>query len=230
MSNEKTMTKAGIRPSTTELPFSVKTSDAENYLQSRFDLLPGVLKGTKVILLTTEVSKIFLPFIILLPTTVVKGSNKRNGGGENELSLFNPDESDSSRVQLQQEVYATLAPYVYNKTDEQAFFSPNWARMCNVGTQKAQMLKYTRTPHIQKYGQSKHKFVAMLIDPIRLFHDMLSDVNSKENFRISISGSEKIRDGHFKYNVVKTANGHKDRDELNYEEMIAKELNRRMGK
>lgn len=222
MDNVKT--KAGIQPTQTELPFVISTSDAERFLQNKFNLLRGELGGTQVSLFTTEVSKKFLPFMLLLPTSVMQGNNHKQGGGE--LSIFKPDQSDS-RVELKKEVYATIAPYVFNKADEQAFFSPDWKREREVSSSMSNKLKYTRTPHIQKYNNNKVQFVAMLIDPIRLFHDMLSNPDVNEQFRISIRSVEKVKTGEYRYDVTKMAHVPK-KSNKNYDEILANEINRKM--
>lgn len=222
MDNVKT--KAGIQPVQTELPFIITTGEAEKFLQRKFSLLGGHLSNTQVSLFTTEVSKKFLPFMLLLPTSVMKGKGSRNSDGE--LSIFNPV-NDDNRVNLQNEVFSTIAPYVFNKADEQAFFSPDWRREREVSASMSNKLKFTRTPHIQKYNNNKVQFVAMLIDPVRLFHDMLSDPDRKEQFQIQIGRSEKVKTGEYRYNVIKRINTF-DRRPKNYDEILANEINRKM--
>lgn len=222
MDNVKT--KSGLQPVQTELPFVITTREAEEFLQRKFNLLRGDNARTQVSLFTTEVSRKFLPFMLLLPTSVMQGKAKKDNGFE--LSIFSP-QRDDNRVNLQREVYATIAPYVFNKADEQAFFSPDWRREREVTGSMSNKLKFTRTPHIQKYNNNKVQFVAMLIDPVRLFHDMLTDPDKKDNFQVQIGSTEKIKTGEYRYTVIKRSifNSKKPK---NYDEILANEINRKM--
>lgn len=218
-------TKAGIQPVQTELPFSITTSDAEKYLQEKFNMLKGDNANMTVSLFTTEVSPKFLPFMLLLPKQASKnGSKKKN---DNVLSIFNTDTNENNGVALHNDVFAVIAPYIFNKADEQAFFSPDWRRERQVSSATSHKLKYSRTPHIQKYNKGQIEFVAMLIDPIRLFYDMLSDPTKQENFRVSIRNMEKVKTGEYRYTVSKIPVVAKKKNH-NYEEILAQEINRKM--
>lgn len=229
--NTNGMTKAGIAPVKSQEKYEYSTSMVEQYLrEKRVGLLKDPkLANTNVMVITMDISPKFLPFMVLLPTSVIQGNGKRQQSND-ELTIFNPDNSEGSRINLAGEIYGCIAPYVYNKADEQAFFSPDWRRERAVPASTSPKLKYSRTPHIQEFNKGKLKLVSVMIDPIRIFHDMVTDINNpNEQFKIRIDSIEKIKTGEYIYTFYKdpVSNNAKKKNK-NEEELIAIEIAKKM--
>lgn len=223
-------TRAGITPSQNELPFSITTSEAKAYLQKKMNaVVNGMRKSGQyngenvdVELITVEMGTQFVPFTIVLPTCVLKQHNKPRRNGE--LDIFNPKDNDQT-VNIYDPIIRMLSSYIFNKADGEAFYSADWRRARGVSTNTSAVLKNNRTPKLTRLANGTMERVTFLIDPIRLFHDMLIMDDNNANFRIEIKNWQKIRSGEFRYDVIRTINKGKKGKKGN---SVADELNRRM--
>lgn len=227
-------TRAGVMPVENEIPYSITTEEVEQFLQKKFNSLAELARknGTdaeniKVMLFTSDCGKKLKPFIVLLPTSVL--ASKKDKGNNQELSMFNPDSSEKS-VRLKQWVYELLNCYQYDKTDKQLFFNQAWRRQVGISMHTAHILKANCFPHIQKFNKGRIKYVTCLLDPVRIFHDMLGDVeNPKAQFDTWIGKTEKIRLTSYRYDVYRTVKGKHNKEDKPYQDILARELNHRIN-
>ena len=204
-SNDIYRTRAGIQPSEQELPFSITTIDVENYLQRKLNVVVngmrqnGIYNGEDIDLnvVTVEMGSKFIPFTVVLPMSVLKEKKYRPKG---ELSIFNPKDSDAT-VNIYEPIIKMLSSYSYDAADGKAFFSADWRRARGVSTTTSNILKRNRLPRIQKFNNGSMERVTFLIDPIRVFHDMLVMDGNNTNFRVDIENWQKIKSGEFRYDV-----------------------------
>jgi hypothetical protein len=68
--------------------------------------------------------------------------------------------------------------------------------------------------------------VTFLIDPIRVFHDMLVMENNNANFKVEIENWQKIRSGEFRYDMKRIIR--KNKGKKGGGNSIADEVNRKM--
>lgn len=228
-SNEIYKTRAGIQPSEKELPFSITTTDVEEYLQRKLNVVVngmrqnGFYKGEDVELkvITVEMGSKFVPFTVVLPTSVLKDKKRQP---KDELSIFNPKDSDSTVI-IYEPIMKMFSSYVFDKADGEAFYSADWRRARGVSTTTSATLKRNRLPRVQRLNNGSMERVTFLIDPIRVFHDMLMMENNNANFKIEIENWQKIRSGEFKYDMKRVVNKNKGKKGGNN---FAEELNRKM--
>lgn len=222
-------TKAGIRPDENELPFSISTQQVEEYLQSRVDSMLGRIGSNQevsVIVRTTEPGKNFIPFMVILPTSVRADSGGKNG--EKKIpSIFRKgdNDDDGATVPIKNEYYQIFNPYVYSKGDEQAFFSEDWRRARRVNRETSNILKTYRTPKATKLNNGKDKAIMFMLDPMRVFHDMLTIDNDNRSFKVEIVSVRKIQDGNYIYKVNRVLDKN---NKKKYKYTLIDELNRKM--
>lgn len=229
-SNEIYKTRAGIMPSEKELPFSITTTDVEQYIQRKLNVVVngmrqnGIYKGEdiEVKVITVEMGSNFIPFTVVLPMNVLKERVRRP---KEELSIFNPKDSDST-VTLYEPIARMFSSYTFDKADGEAFFSSDWRRARGVSTNTSSILKHNRLPRIQKLNNGSMERVTFLIDPIRIFHDMLVMDTNNTNFKIEIKDWQKIRSGEFRYDMKRVLNTKKNKKGGG--NSFADELNRKM--
>lgn len=229
-SNEIYKTRAGIQPSEKELPFSITTTDVEEYMQRKLNVVVngmrqnGLYKGEdiEVKVVTVEMGSKFVPFTVVLPMNVLK--DKKKNRPSDELSIFNPKDSDAT-VNIYDPIMKMFASYVFDKADGEAFYSADWRRARGVSTTTSAVLKRNRLPRVQKLNNGSMERVTFLIDPIRVFHDMLMMDNNNTNFRVEIENWQKIRSGEFRYDMKRVVNNKKGKKGGNN---FADELNRKM--
>lgn len=228
-------TKSGMVPGNEkDVPFDINTADAEHFLQRKIDQIVSKMKSegkdqlpVDVKLITTRCSKKFMPFVLVLSATALKSSNKKKN--HNELGMFNPESSDSI-AKLKNEFYQLVGAYMYNKNDEQAFFSNDWRRELGVTLKTAHFLKANRTPKIQSWNKGKDEYIMCILDPARLFHDMLVDLDHREErFRITDMTAEKIDGGNYHYSMKRSlVKGNKKKDK-SFETRLLADINRRFN-
>ena len=198
-------TRAGLVPVETEVSFHITTEKANEFLQDKVDNIMKQ-KGThqedvNIRLLTLKCGKKFYPFMLLLPLSVLEGNKKKTNGSD--LEIFNPQESEGT-VNLKDAFYSLFGGYIFNKNDESSFFSATTRQNLGTTNEIARFVKANRRPRIQKINNNNNKFVTLLIDPIRVFHDMLTDVNNKnERFGIEVGQLKQIKTGNYRYQVFK---------------------------
>ena len=223
-------TRAGIQPSEQELPFNITTTEVEEYLQRKLNAVVngmrqnGLYKGDDidVRVITVELGSKFIPFTVVLPMNVLKERQKYRPN--DEPSIFNPKDSDGTVV-IHDPIAKMFSSYTYDKNDGEAFFSADWRRARGVSTTTSAVLKRNRLPRVQKFGGNMEA-VTFLIDPIRVFHDMLMMENNNANFIIEINNWQKLRSGEFRYEMSRVIRNKKKGKKGGND--IAEEINRRM--
>lgn len=222
-------TRAGITPDEKELPYSITTADVESYLNKKMDVICDQMSkknGTDkeeidVHVYTTEAGKDFLPFVVVLPMGVLKSKKQKN---QNTASIFTPQDSDNA-CSMKDEYYNVFKPFIYNKDDEQAFFSDEWRRRVRVNRETSPVLKSLRTAKVQRMNGGNTSVVIFMIDPLRVFHDMLKIDGDNRDFHIEIGNLQKINTGNYKYFMKRVINKGKGKK---YSNTLADELNRKM--
>lgn len=214
MANEL-RTRSGLRPDERNLPYTITTQFVREFLQGKFDVIVDKMneantRGKKqekidIKLFTTGAGGAFFPFIIMLPLAVLEryGLDESN----DEPSIFHPEEDeDLDAVLLKDEFYQLIKIYAFSKEDESAFFSDDWRRQRKVSRETSRNLKVLRTPKVNRYdcGGEKVPFVVMLLDPIRVFHDILTSPDNPCDFTVEINSWQKLqKDGEFSYSVTR---------------------------
>ena len=216
-------TRAGLQPSNeNELPYSVSTSDVQKYLQEKFDVvMTGLGEDTvQIRVYTTEAGREFFPFVIVMPMEVCA---KKSKSDERFTGVFDNLE-DSGTTKLLQPVYNLVKSLGYTKDDAAAFFSDDWRRKGGVSRQTSAVLKSLRTPKATNLGGNRVKVIPVLLDPIKVFYDMLKSEDDKRDYHIDINKCIKVRDGEYVYKITRVLNG-KGRKGKNRDDVIV-ELNR----
>ena len=78
MLNNNTTNRAGIKPARVENVFTLKTSEAEEFITKKINAIPG-FEDVIVNLFTLNLTDRFAPFVIALPMSVLK---KKDKGGK----------------------------------------------------------------------------------------------------------------------------------------------------
>lgn len=228
-------TRAGLQPTATETPFQITTEKAEEYLQKKFDAVTQMMRkegkqqsDVKVILLTMSFSKKYKPFILITSKNVLKDRNDKHN--DEEASIFNP-EATERLAKIKDEYYVIFKALQYNEADEKAFFSHEWRNALKISLKTSQFLKEHRRPKLQRFNKNRNEYVACMIDPMRLFHDMLVDLNDpngNQKFNVDVGEVEKIKSTNYRYDVYRYSPKAKNKNNRSEEERIAFELDRRI--
>lgn len=217
--------RSGVQASEDKIEYSITTTMAKEYLQSKFNLLATTAKKKgmnipeiNIMMYNEKLGKNFIPFFLILPEDVLI----RNKETEDIPSIFKSENSDHAR--LFGPYYEMLRAYTFNKDDKRAFRSTDWKRRAGIQSGKniGTLLKYS-TPKIENFGNGGRK-VIVLIDPIRLFHDMLTDDSArKQNFEVLIEHWKEIDSATGNWNFVvnrKVLRNKSENDDAIYAKML----------
>lgn len=216
--------RANLKPNEAELQYTITTQEVENYIQLKVNAIVAGLKrvqekngnGNSVVdhqpirVVSMESGKVFLPFLVLLPTSMLQGSNQRkNQNRGNELALFNPID-DNTSVRLQDAFFKLFQMYTFSKDDVKLFNSPKWKNDVGLYAKAPTTLRELRMPTVRKIDDG-NKYVMFMLDPIRVFHDMLTGTeNAREPFSVNIKSVTKIKGGSFSYKTIRIVNRNKN--------------------
>lgn len=238
-------TYAGLVPEERQITYVITTDKAQEFLQKKFNFVVKMMnekinkenrengdnipiqEAVTVTLNSTKCGEsVFAPFTILLPLNVL--SKKRQKQVDGELEMFNPD-STTPKAALKPNFWDLLSCYMYNDSDVSSFFSNEFRRTFRISYNVAEAIKGNRRPNIQTFGKDKrYQYVTCIIDPIRVFHDMLTSKDDKTAFGVFITDSKTISAGHVEYTVVrevrKAGKGHS-----NFTEDLSRDISRRLG-
>lgn len=221
-------TRAGIVPSDRALPFSVTTSEVEEYLQKRVDAMVKALSETgkkvpkvDIRVYSTEAGKSFIPFVVTLPVSVLTSKQRDD---ENDMEYIFNQKNEDRNVNINEYYYKFFSSYIYDKNDEEAFFSDVWRRQVGVYKNTSYTLKKLRTPKVFTSGGTK--YILFMIDPLRVFHDMVTSENDGRNFLITITNFKKMETGKFRYDFKREIADNKKNKK--YQKTVIEELNYRM--
>lgn len=216
-------TKSGLKPDDNGVPYSVTTNQVEKYLQKRVEIVTQSAKidNVDIKVYTTEPGKHFCPFVVVLPTTVLQDQNQSSE--DDEPSIFTPNKS-SKKLRLKPELYHLFKLYIYNEDDEKAFFSNDWRDRTGVRSDASAALKRLRVPALNKDGDTP--VVMFLLDPLKVFHDMLKYKDDNRQYRITIKSLKKIRTGEFIYGIERSLANSKGNKK--YKDVLINELNKKL--
>lgn len=235
---EMKLRATGLAPEKTDLAFAITTTDAQRFLQEKVNNLVKTMRlqdvnqeDVEVILFSTKMTKKFVPFMILLPKSVLK--NKGEKKVRNEISYFNPEDSGSSNASVKEPFWNLLKCFIYDKADEQAFFKNTVRQQLGLSMESANRIKANRSPKVVKLNGGKCEYVTCFIDPLRLFHDMLVDQNNRdERFLVMVNDTEQIKNDKYKYHVARSldAGFKQNKKGKNLNDKLINELNQKIGR
>ena len=230
-SNNDLRTRAGISPNEAELPFSITTRQVEDYLQRKLDVVMNrggngeTREPIEVRVYTTEAGKSFLPFVVVLPMDVLEETGKKNKNKKKMAAIFDTKSCEGTS-NMRPEYYNLFSSYIYTKDDESAFFSDDWRRARRVNRETSPVLKGLRTPKVTTMNDGALQVVSFMIDPLRVFHDMLKMEGDNRSFKVEVQGWQKIQTGEYRYDVLRAVT--KGKRGKKYRDTVADELNRKM--
>jgi hypothetical protein len=172
---------------------------------------------------TSEAGNNFCPFIVVLPLEVLEDGGR--GKDSDTPSIFSPDKERNNVARMKTPYYDLFKSYIYDKNDEKAFFSDSLRRSLGIKAGTASFLRSIRIP--KKMRVSDSNVVTFMIDPLRVFHDMLTFTDNSNNaqFSCDVTAMQKIRDGEYIYSVTRVVNKGKNKK---YADTFIHEINKKM--
>lgn len=220
--------RSGIEPRKEKyLMYEITTLDVKRYIQNKFNAIVKRLnekgekiKPIKIQLVSTKIGEKSIPFSLILPITVdSEYTNYREmlvEDDENVNPIFLQDYDDDDDDDMTFEavlldwVSNLIKPFTYNSEDLKYFSSRKFRSDEGVTRKNANhMVKFVdpRIINIEgRHGEITERRIMVMLDPIRVFYDMLKDVNTNgrnNDYQIFIMSKEskEIKSGLFRYTI-----------------------------
>lgn len=201
-------TRSGIKPDESRLPYVITPNDVKNYLQKRIDIvLNEARKNGEYVpdvniqdVISIDVTSDFIPLVLFLPESAVQINPVSEYKGN---SIFNTNNDSKKKVKLIKPVYNALKAYVYNDEDRKSFGTVTMKNTLKMSREKIYRIQEWSTPTVFNTKRNVPTSVVLLIDPIRIFYDMLKYVGNEpaKPFRIVVEDTKKRENGYYKYYI-----------------------------
>lgn len=210
--------RIGLVPVETVEKYEITTTQAAEHLQKRLNTLTSAarkngvdIEDIQVTLVSVAFSKKFVPFMLILPEEAIH--ERRKNDKEEIMGIFmNEETRDASKIE--DCVWAGIKPYLYTKGDKKSFYdSSNLRKTLGLTSADVNTITKTCSPRIIK-TDDRTKHVVCLIDPIRLFSDIIkrsgeTDKNGIPKYLTNIKEVKSINHETYKYFVTKEPKKHK---------------------
>lgn len=220
-------TKSGAQPKKSKYQhFDLTTYDVKKYLQSKVDVLISIMNQERkkdpnkttippmrIHLFSTPISKKFAPFTILLAPTVAENfeipyeEDIRESGEEIFLTPQKAYTGHKQKALLYPEFQKFVEVYGYTKGDIESLRTDYLKKELSITHAKIDKMYMFVDPRFNTLeGGAVNSLdvtrVVVLLDPIKVFHDMLSNPDEpKEEFEIQITLGDKKNENEFVYHI-----------------------------
>lgn len=206
--------RTGIVPVETVEKYEITTQQVNEYLQKRMNTFTTTARNNgeeiediHVNVVSFEFSKKFAPFAIVLPDDAI-AERKNKGKDEGIMQIFQSEENNNLQ-KLSKPVWGAIASYLYTKNDKKSFVdSGNLKKTLGLTSGMANQIAGLCSPRIIKVDR-EHRHITCLLDPIRIFSDMVRKGSNEVNkdgapkYMVMIDKVEKIGSGNYKYTISK---------------------------
>lgn len=211
-------TRSGIKPSvgkSRSVPYDISTEDVEAYLQRKANILAKKLNDEEqtpnkyqfhIKIYTADAGKKFLPFVMIIPETALMkyyAEIENEEDEEDEYGYGTIPYEDTTDNRLIVPFAKFISGYRYEKGDRKLFKSDSWRYTYGVSRKSKGTLLRMLDPLDVEVNHGKEKLVIVLLDPIRVFHDMLTDPNSNSEFLVDIVGWKRKKTGSYLFHLLR---------------------------
>ena len=189
----------------------LSTKDVQNYIQERIDVIVAALrnknpkyadlKDIQIRVAGAQASDKFVPLMIILPPEALEAEATSN----DEVPYIFLERDEDGQLTLIPAIEKLFKCWAYTKEDKKAFENPRYQRAININRKMAADIINFTTPRYRqrKDGDEKTEIIMFFIDPIKIFHEMLTEENETKSFKIDIANFKKIRNGEYDFKVMK---------------------------
>lgn len=207
-------TRAGLLPSDKEVPYTITTDDVQEYLAKKLAVVSAAAKrdGNRQIpeinfqVVTADMgAKNYRPLILMLPQEAL-GDRAKSDYSEPTILDIGSDSDSGRKVWINPDYFKVLMkPYMYNKDDRSAFSTAKFRSDIQISHAESKRLAQMSIPSV--YKLNGQKYVGVLIDPMKIFHDMLEVSGDNRPFTVAVKKFKKLRSGGYRFNIIRRVNG-----------------------
>ncbi len=198
--------RANLLPVGEDKTYEISTARASEFLKAKLNAIPGQ-ENTSMLLITLRISDRFQPFVVLMPKTILASGKKKENEETWTAHYYEPAGSEGKKRKLNivKPVFELLNTYGYS--DVFGDIAEDKSMRNSLGLTRAGIadMQVVRKPHIETTSSKgkKVELVAMAIDPILLFSDMLAVNGAKDNraYDILVENVTRVDDTNSIYRV-----------------------------
>lgn len=207
--------RAGLVPSQeVGLPYKITTEQAEAFLQKSADTLAYAIEketGKKyrwnISLYAFGATPKFLPFIMVLPDSAL--ANDEDYYDKDAEDIFRPN-TTRRRIHIQDDFYCKfLKAFKYDDSDMGLFRSTSWRLTDGQGASRKTLQEFARMVNPRTIVTDARRGVTrtvVMIDPLRVFHAMLTSDTDPRDFLVNIQSWKKISNSNYEFIMIRKLN------------------------
>ena len=189
-------TRAGLLPIDNVLKYKINTKQVENYLQQKINFITkNTGEDIPISAETFHAGTAFYPIIVALPSDVLKDK----GGHDDVRSIFD-EKGQESTDYIRDDFKKLLSTMQYTDRDIKMLFEYKNKKQLGINANNALTLKKFQHTKKLRFGKSDADSVVFTaIDPLAVFHDMLTVQSDSRPFLINIEKVVRIEDSNYEY-------------------------------
>ena len=189
-------TRAGLLPIDNVLKYKINTKQVENYLQQKVNFLTKSSgEDIPISAETFHAGTAFYPIIVALPSDVLKDK----GTYDDVRSIFDEKGAESTDY-IRDDFKKFLQTMQYSDKDIKQLFEYKYKKQLGINANNALTLKKFQHTKKLRFGKNiDDSVVFTAIDPISVFHDMLTVQNDNRQFLVNVEKVIRIEDTNYEY-------------------------------
>lgn len=203
------LNRANIRPVAHEEIFTISTEQAKAYLQAKVNAIPG-LENVSIAFGSMSIARNFKPFIVMFPKTVEareKGKDGKDVADDAVAALFRADSDNGSgrSIKLPAALFKLISAYTFDSSFREMEKNRQMRELLGISRNGINTMERIRKLHYETFHRTGTQMIAIAIDPVLLFADMLCvDGEDNRQYAIQITDITGVdTKTHFMYRVVR---------------------------
>lgn len=209
--------KSGLVPVDKDVEkFEITTQSILTFLQKKVTTITSRMRDKgididdiKVMMVNSKLGKNYVSFTLLLPESVLENARK----SKNINPIFASDGDKNGNLFIVQPIYQLILNYMYTKNDRNAMRYAQWRKATGITKSRNVdlLINYSRPRYF--YGEDNERYIMVMLDPLRVVHDMLVDPNDNYKFSVWFTKNHEIEGGSFCFEVLRDKNKKKNNND-----------------
>ena len=192
----------------------LSTKHVQEYIQEKVDVVVATLRKShpeyanlgniQIQVCGAKASEKFVPLMIILPPAALQDEATT----DDSVPTIFKERDEEGQLTLIPALEKLFKLWAYTKEDKKELLrnTTYQQRVLNINNRTAQNIINWSVPRYRerKDGDERSELIMFFIDPISIFHEMVSEVNETKNFTVEISDFKKIRHGEYEFRIVKS--------------------------
>lgn len=184
------------------LPFIITTDQIEAYIQKKMDVVAEEkhLEKINIHVHTIEPGRNFYPLVITLPLSALEDYAGDGDDEEEGDQRFFENKKKDRTTRVIDPYFRVFYPYLYTLKEINSFYTENYRSMFGID-RRSTIDDLKKISSTRFYNANGTNIVICLLDPLKVFKDMLYNPNDKRDFKVYPTRCKRTKTGVFRYTV-----------------------------